>query len=145
LRDIDDVQSVAERNAGSRAAGAAAAERILEAELERFEAWLAALEVVPAIAALRARGDQVAERVLAENENRWKDLCDEDRERVAAIVGAVVSRLLHTPTRRLRDVAGTDRAYEMVSAMRELFDLDTETSAPLESDASVTPIRKTEG
>jgi glutamyl-tRNA reductase len=145
LRDIDDVQSVAERNAGSRAAGVAAAERILEAELERFEAWVAALEVVPAIAALRARGDQVAERVLAENENRWKDLCDEDRERVEAIVGAVVSRLLHTPTRRLRDVAGTDRAYETVSAMRELFDLDTETSAPLESDASVTPIRKTEG
>jgi glutamyl-tRNA reductase len=146
LRDIDDVQSVSERNAGSRAAEAGAAGRIIEAELERFEAWMAALEVVPAIAALRARGDEVAERVLAENRNRWQSLGDADRERVEAMVRAVAGRLLHEPTLRLREVAGSNRAYESVSAVRDLFGLDPDTLPERESGATVTPIRrKTEG
>jgi glutamyl-tRNA reductase len=146
LRDIDDVQAVAERNAGSRAAAAVQAARILESELDRFEAWLAALEVAPAISALRARGDEVTARVLAENRDRWKDLSDEDRERVEAMVRNVATRLLHSPTRHLREVAGSDRAYETVSALRELFDLDVDTASEGESRASVTPIRrKTEG
>ena len=142
VRDIDDVQAVAERNAGSRAAGAVEAARILESELGRFDAWLAALEVAPAISALRAHGDEVTARVLAENRSRWKDLPDEDRERIEAMVRAVATRLLHAPTRRLREVAGSDRAYETVSVLRDLFDLDVETAPEGETDASVTPIRR---
>ena len=68
LHDIDDVQQIVERNASGREAEARRAERILDAELDRFERWLASLEVVPTIAALRERADEVVRRVLAENE-----------------------------------------------------------------------------
>ena len=59
LHDVDDVQQIVERNASGREAEARRAEPILDAELDRFERWLASLEVVPTIAALRERADEI--------------------------------------------------------------------------------------
>lgn len=140
--DIDDVQQIVERNASGREAEAHGAERIVEAELDRFERWLASLEVVPTIAALRGRGDEVVRRVLAENENRWESLSEADRERVETMARAVASRLLHEPTLRMRRAAGSDDAYEYLSALRELFGLDVETE-PETASGNVTQLRRT--
>ena len=60
-------------------------------EVERFERWLASLDVVPTISALRRRGDQIVEQVLRENESRWESLSEADRERVELMARAVVS------------------------------------------------------
>jgi glutamyl-tRNA reductase len=127
--DIDDVQAIVERNTSGREAEARGAELIIEAELDRFERWLASLEVVPTIAALRERGEEVVRRVLAENENRWEGLGEADRERVETMARAVASRLLHEPTLRMRRAAGSEDAYEYLSALRELFGLEVETEA----------------
>jgi glutamyl-tRNA reductase len=141
--DIDDVQQLVERNTGARQAEATRAERIIETELDRFERWLASLEVVPTITALRERGDEVVRRVLAENENRWEDLGEADRARVELMAKAIASRILHEPTRRIRRAAGHDDAYQYVSAMRELFGLDVGTEVESEADAAgkVTELR----
>jgi glutamyl-tRNA reductase len=145
--DIDDVQQIVERNAGVREAEATRAERIIETELDRFQKWLASLEVVPTIAALREHGDEVVRRVLAENENRWESLGEADRERMEAMAKAVASRLLHEPTVRMRRSAGDEDAYAQVSALRELFGLDIETAPESEADAAgkVTELRPGQG
>jgi glutamyl-tRNA reductase len=142
--DIDDIQKIVERNAGVREAEATRAERIIEDELDRFQRWLASLEVVPTITALREHGDEVVRRVLAENENRWEGLSDADRARVEVMAKAIASRILHEPTRRIRRAAGSDDAYEYVSALRDLFGLDVETSVEAEADAAanVTELRR---
>jgi glutamyl-tRNA reductase len=140
VHDIDDVQQIVERNASGRGAEAARAEQIIEAELDRFEQWLASLEVVPTISALRERGDEVVRRVLAENENRWQDLGEADRERVEAMAKAIASRLLHDPTLRVRRAAGNDDAYFYVSALRGLFGLDPETEPEGEGRENVTEL-----
>jgi glutamyl-tRNA reductase len=142
VRDLDDVQFVVERNTGGRESEAKQVDQILEVELARFDTWLASLEVLPTLAALREHGDQLVERVLAENRNRWQDLSETDRDRVEAMAHAIAGRLLHAPTMRLREVAGSERAYESVSTLRELFALDGETAVDAESDATVTPIRR---
>ena len=135
LHDIDDVQQIVERNASGREAEARRAEPILDAELDRFERWLASLEVVPTIASLRERADEVVRRVLAENEGRWESLSEADRERLAAMAKAIASRLLHEPTLRMKRSAGSDDAYLYVSALRELFGLDAETEPEAEDAA----------
>jgi glutamyl-tRNA reductase len=140
LHDIDDVQQIAERNASGREAEARRAEPILAAELDRFERWLASLEVVPTISSLRERSDEIVRRVLAENEGRWKSLSDEDRERLATMAKAIASRLLHEPTLRMKRSAGSDDAYLYVSALRELFGLDGETEPEGESTGKVTDL-----
>jgi glutamyl-tRNA reductase len=142
--DIDDIQQIVERNAGVREAEATRAEQIIEDELDRFQKWLASLEVVPTIAAMRERGDEVVRRVLAENENRWENLTDADRARMELMANAIASRILHEPTRRIKRAAGSDDAYQYVSAMRELFGLDVETEVEAEADttAKVTELRR---
>ncbi|HYU61629.1 MAG TPA: glutamyl-tRNA reductase [Solirubrobacterales bacterium] len=140
LHDVDEVQAIAERNASNRATEATHAARILDGELARFENWLASLEVVPTVAALRHRADEIVERVLAENEPRWESLSDPDRERLRTMARAIASRLLHEPTLRVKRSAEDDPGYEYVHALRELFGLDVET-APIEAeDAEVHPI-----
>jgi len=143
VHDIDDVQMIAERNTSGREAEAARAERILEAELDRFERWLGLQEVVPTISALREHGDEVVRRVLAENEGRWEGLSDADRERVEKLAGAIASRLLHDPTLRIRRSACSGESYYFISALRELFGLDVETEPEAEEgEGSVTELRR---
>ena len=139
VHDIDDVQQIVERNTSGREAEARRAELIIEAELDRFERWLASLEVVPTIAALRERGDEVVRRVMAENESRWENLGEADRERMEAMAKAIASRLLHEPTVRMRRSAGNDDAYDYVSALRELFGLDVETEPEADTDRATSP------
>jgi glutamyl-tRNA reductase len=75
--------------------------------------------------------------VLRENDERWESLSDNDRRRMELMARAVVSRLLHEPTLRLKDTAG-DRAYHYVDALRELFALEgSETSGEAAASADV--------
>lgn len=145
VHDIDDVQQIVERNASGREAEARRAERIIEAELDRFERWLASLEVVPTIAALREHGDEIVRRVMAENEQRWETLGDADRERMEAMAKAIAARLLHEPTVRMRRAAGNDDAYHFVSALRELFGLDVGTEPEVDSKSNVTKLHRKSG
>ncbi len=140
VRDVDDVQTIADRNATGREAESRRAERLVAAELARFEAWLGSLEVLPTVTSLRARADEIVRRVLAENESRFDDLGDADRERVEAMTRAVASRLLHEPTLRLKRAAEGADAYQQVAALRELFGLDP-SSEPEGTGAEVTRLR----
>jgi len=142
LHDVDDVQQIVATNTGEREAEARRAEQILAAELERFEEWLSSLEVVPTIASLRERADEIVRRVLAENATRWESLSEADRERLEAMAAAIASRLLHEPTLRIKRAAGEDDAYLYVNALRELFGLDAGTAPEARSGAEVTPLRR---
>jgi glutamyl-tRNA reductase len=130
---MDDLQRAVARNLDARVAEAEEAIVLVREDVERFEGWLASLDVVPTISALRRRADEVVRQVLAENEPRWESLSEADRERVEVMARAVVSRLLHEPTVRLKDRS----SYHHMHALRELFGLDP---APVEeaSAAEVT-------
>ena len=141
LHDMDDLQALVERNTSGREAEARRADSILRAEVARFERWLGSQDVAPTVAALRGRANEIVDRVLAENESRWEELSDADRERMRAMARAIASRLLHEPTVRLKRNSGESDAYVYVNTLRELFGLDA-ASAPLEEeDAEVHPLR----
>jgi glutamyl-tRNA reductase len=131
LYDMDDLQHAVARNMDAREAEAAEALVLVREEVARFEDWMSSLEVVPTISALRRRADEVVEQVLRENESRWETLSENDRERVEVMARAVVSRLLHEPTVRLKDRS----SYQYLHTIRELFGLDPE---PM---ADVVPLR----
>ncbi|HEY7151376.1 MAG TPA: glutamyl-tRNA reductase [Solirubrobacterales bacterium] len=142
LHDMDDLQALVERNASGREAEARRAETILRAELARFERWLGSQDVVPTVAALRARADEIVSRVLAENEPRWESLSEADRERMRAMARAIAGRLLHEPTLRLKRASGDDDAYLFVSALRELFGLDAGSAPPEQAGGEVRTLRE---
>jgi glutamyl-tRNA reductase len=141
LHDMDDLQALVERNVSGREAESRRAETVLRAELVRFGRWLETQDVTATIAALRARGDEVVARVLAENEARWEGLTEADRERLTAMARAIASRLLHEPTLRLRRAGDDEDAYANVAALRALFGLDPE-AEPFQGQGEVRELRR---
>jgi len=127
VADMDDLQQIVERNMSGRESEVRRAEAILDDELGRFDEWLAAQRVTPTVAALRERGEEIARRVLAENEGRWESLSDADRERLERMARAIASRILHEPTLRLKRAAADGDGAAAVHAARELFGLDVAT------------------
>jgi glutamyl-tRNA reductase len=121
LVDVDGLQRVVERNLEVRSAEATRAEAVVEEEIERFAAWMARLDVLPTVAALRSHGDQVVETVLSENAGRWESASARDLARVEAMARAVANRLLHEPTIRLKAIGEGHGRLELA---RELFGLD---------------------
>jgi glutamyl-tRNA reductase len=142
VHNMDDVQQIVEHNTSGREAEVKRVEPIIAAEVDRFERWLASLEVVPTIASLRERADDVVRRVLAENDNRWENVSEADRERLTTMANAIASRLLHEPTLRMKRSAGSNHAYLYVSALRELFGLDADTEPEAGTEAEVTELRR---
>ena len=135
LYDMDDLQREVARNLSVRQAEAARARSLVERDVERFRSWLAGLDVLPTIAALRERANTIVEQVLEENDQRWESLSEADRERLSALTRALVARLLHEPTLRLKAGAEDEGSYVHVAALRELFGLDG-TLPLLEDDGS---------
>jgi glutamyl-tRNA reductase len=122
LRDIDDLQAAVTHNISSRAADVPAAEEIVAQEIQRFAEWLGQLDVRPTIAALRERGDSIVEQVLEENAGRWEAASPRDLARIEALARAVMGRLLHEPTIRLKSL-DTERRHGSIELMRDLFAL----------------------
>jgi glutamyl-tRNA reductase len=131
LYDIDDLQTRIARNLDTRTEEVPRALEIVEEEIRRFAVWLGALDVLPTVAALREHGDEIVEQVLAENEGRWDSASQRDLARIEAIARAVMSRLLHEPTIRLRSL-GSDRGHASLQIVRELFGLREEDQAARE-------------
>jgi len=124
LFDMDDLQREVARNLSARAAEVVHVRAIIEQEVERFGDWMASLDVIPTVAALRERGDEIVDQVLRENEHRWESLGEADRARVELMARTIVSRFLHEPTLRMKGAAEGGGAYVHLQALRELFGLD---------------------
>ena len=125
LYDIDDLQAVVVRNLGARKEIVPQAEEIVEEEIRRFARWLGQLETLPTVSALREHGNALVEQILAENAGRWESASERDLVRVEAIARAVLGRLLHEPTIRLRSFS-EERGHASLQLVRELFGLDGE-------------------
>ncbi|MDQ6810818.1 MAG: glutamyl-tRNA reductase, partial [Actinomycetota bacterium] len=141
LYDIDDLQAVVARNLSTRAGEAPRAQEIVEEEIHRFARWLGQLDALPTVSALREHGNAIVEQVLAENAGRWESASPRDLARVEAIARALMSRVLHEPTIRLRSLSEA-RGHASLQIVRELFGL-REDPPPLEHpEAELAEVRE---
>ncbi len=136
LYDIDDLQAVIARNRRVRQAEARKAEGIVEEEIQHFATWLGGLEVLPTLAALRARSTEIAEQVVRENAGKWESASDRDLERIDALARAVVNRVMHEPTIRMKELRD-DRVHARMQLVRELFALEDDKGTLISEPESV--------
>jgi glutamyl-tRNA reductase len=124
--DVDDIQKVVSENAAARAAEAAKAEVIIAEEVARFERARAIRDGVPVLALLRQQAERIAraeaERTLA---HLGEGLTEKQRKSVEAMATAIVNKLLHQPTAKLRSTSGEEDS-RLASAAAELFGLEDE-------------------
>ncbi|MDH3452369.1 MAG: glutamyl-tRNA reductase [Gammaproteobacteria bacterium] len=121
LYTIDDLQTVIEENLASRREAATLAEEIIDGQVERFMIWRRSLDSVSTIRDYR----QQAEALRIEVQERARAMARQGKstEDIIQFVGqTLVNKLLHTPTRRLRQ-AGEDGEQELLRAAQELFGL----------------------
>jgi glutamyl-tRNA reductase len=117
LYDVDDLQAVARANLAERMRHAEGAESVVEQELEAFLAWARAREAVPAVVALRERGEAVRRAELQKARGRLAALTSDQRAAVEAVTRAIVNKVLHAPTVGLKDLARGGDAGDVARAL----------------------------
>jgi glutamyl-tRNA reductase len=106
-------------------------------DLQGVAHWMGQQDVRPTIAALREHGRDIVEQVLAENAGRWEGITQRDAARIDAVARAVMQRLLHEPTIRLRE-----SGHGRVAMVRELFGLDARGAAEAEAAPTRDNVRR---
>ena len=142
LYDVDDLEAVVARNRKVRQAEARKAEGIIEEEIQQFAAWLGSLEVLPTISSLRSRAAEIAEQVVRENEGKWESTSEKDLRRIDDLARAIVNRLLHEPTVKMKELQD-GRVHARMALVRELFGL-TADEVPTEHRPGRTAAREPE-
>jgi glutamyl-tRNA reductase len=124
LYDIDDLQEVVASNLGDRQREGALARAIVEEEVSAFQGWLQTLLVVPILVSFREWATEVKDGELERFLAKMPDLSEDERRKVGALAHAIVNKLVHPPTARIKDMAGDEDGYRYAEALRVLFDLD---------------------
>jgi glutamyl-tRNA reductase len=123
LLDMDDLRAFVETEMTGRRREAVRAREIVDDELERYQGVATAREVAPLVAAVRSRAEALRQAEIERLAARLRDLDPQARAAVDAVTKAVVAKLLHDPTVRLKDAAGSARGDRLAEALRDLFDL----------------------
>ena len=123
--DMDRVQR--EPSARAAAADTDAAREIVVREVASYLAGQRVAEVTPTVTALRRRAAEVVTAELLRLEHRLPGLDSGQRDEVARTVRRVVDKLLHAPTVRIKQLAGSPGGDSYAEALRELFELDPHT------------------
>lgn len=123
LLNLDNLRDWAERGLQLRAGEAERVRSIVAEEVERHLLDSVARQAAPLVAALRAKAESIRAGELERFQGRLADLSPSQREMVEALTLGIINKLLHEPSVRLRDDAGSPRGERYASAVRELFDL----------------------
>jgi len=99
---------------------------VIETELVAYQQANDAATVAPTVVALRAKAAKVVDAELARLAGRLTadGLSGHALDEIAQTVRRVVDKLLHAPTVRVKELAGSPGGEEYAAALRVLFDLD---------------------
>jgi glutamyl-tRNA reductase len=117
---------ISEHGTAATADDVAAVRAIVEEELAGYRSAVDAARVAPTVVALRAKAATVVDAELARLAGRLTadDLSKHALDEIAHTVRRVVDKLLHAPTVRVKELAGSPGGEEYAAALRVLFDLD---------------------
>ena len=121
---LDSLQDAGAVMAATQAQDVAAVRAIVAEELAARLAAMQAARVAPTVVALRAKAVKVVEAELARLDGRLGQLNDRAHAEIAQAMHRVVDKLLHAPTVRVKELAGSPGGDSYETALRVLFDLD---------------------
>jgi glutamyl-tRNA reductase len=124
LLDIDGLKAFAAQSLEQRRQEIGKVREIITEELDKFRLERSAREVAPLISSMRARAEELRGTELERFRSRLAALDDDERAAVDALTRGLVNKLLHDPTVRVKDAAGTARGEIYADALAALFGLD---------------------
>ena len=120
------MDQLSEHGTAAGADDVAAVRAICEAELAAYRSAVDAARVAPTVVALRAKAATVVDAELTRLAGRLSadGLSGHALDEIAQTMRRVVDKLLHAPTVRVKELAGSPGGDEYAAALRVLFDLD---------------------
>ena len=105
-----------------------------------------AARVAPTVVALRAKAAQVVDAELDRLAGRLGSLDARSRQEIARSMRRIADKLLHAPTVRVKELAGSPGADSYETALRVLFDLDpAAVQAVTQADSGLVPLQPKDG
>jgi glutamyl-tRNA reductase len=121
---LETLQDAGASLAASQAGDVAAVRAIVAEELAARASARHAARVAPTVVALRAKAVEVVEAELARLAGKLGEIDDRTRAEIAQAMHRVMDKLLHAPTVRVKELAGSPGGDSYEAALRVLFDLD---------------------
>jgi glutamyl-tRNA reductase len=122
LFDVDDLAQIVDENLARRRAQWPVAEKLIAGAVADYEKWHEGRTAVPLIRKLRADAEQVRRAELEHALKGMEHLAPADRERIEALTQQLINKLLHGPTVRLREAAGSHDKDAVLQAASFLFE-----------------------
>jgi glutamyl-tRNA reductase len=133
--DIDDLQQAVTSHVADRRKEAESAEAIIISEVERFEARLQTLDVVPTIVSLQDHLETIRQAEIDRVRGRLGPLTPEQEIAVEALTRGIINKVMHTPITTLKTAAKESEATTIVDVVRRLFNLREKEKEPAQSAA----------
>jgi glutamyl-tRNA reductase len=127
--DIDDLQQAVTSHVANRKNEAARAEFIINSEVERFQARLQTLDVVPTIVSLQDHLETIRQAEIDRVRGRLGQLSPEQELAVEALTRGIVNKIMHTPVSALKNAAREPEATTVIDLVRRLFNLQEKKAA----------------
>lgn len=121
--DIDDLQQAVSSHVADRKKEAERAADIIESEVERFQARLQTLDVVPTIVSLQDHLETIRQAEIDRVRGRLGPLSPEQELAIDTLTHGIVNKIMHTPISTLKTAARESEATTVVDIVRRLFNL----------------------
>jgi glutamyl-tRNA reductase len=123
LLDIDDLRAFGDQSLAQRRQEIGHVREIIAEELDRHRIERTAREAAPIITSLRAHADDVRAAELERHRAKLDALDPAARDAIELLTRGIVNKLLHEPTVRMKEAAGSARGALYADALVELFGL----------------------
>ena len=122
--------------AGVNAKEAELAEVIITSEVDRFEARLQTLDVVPTIVSLQDHLETIRQAEIDRVRGRMGRLTPEQEMAIEALTRGIINKVMHTPITTLKTAAKESEATTIVGVVRRLFNLPEKEKESLSQPAA---------
>ena len=123
LYNIDDLEIVVKKNMRIRKSEVKKAEAIVEEEVKKFNKWLAILDVLPILKSFRTFLEDVCQYEFDRIFKQKEKLTPELREKIEYYGKALINKVAHLPTAKIKKSAGSEEGRIYTKIIKELFDL----------------------
>jgi glutamyl-tRNA reductase len=134
--DLADVRGFVQVGFDQRRKEVVPVRALVAQEVDRYVEVTTARGMAPTVAAMYERGERVRGAELDRFRARLSGLDARQQAAVEALTRGIVAKLLHEPTVRLKDAAGSARGERLSSALRELFGIGAEQADAMADEAA---------
>ena len=124
LRDLDNLSDWAQRGIDKRSSEVGQVRQIIGEEVQRFLLDQTQRQAAPLVAQLREVVESIRTAEMERFDSALAEMTPEQRELVESICHGIINKMLHAPSVRLREAAGTPQGERLSAAVRDLFSLD---------------------